>query len=132
MRDIQAVLERWGGWATDNTVIGWSPIAAGFKGLLPPTGRSRFSCCDSDGMTIDSAVLRLKAVRQEEELNLIMLHYVYGLSKREIGRKLNLNEARIRQQMQVAEGFIDGCLAIVGVVLEMDSYTQKIKIGAAA
>ncbi|KQN46649.1 antitermination protein Q [Serratia sp. Leaf50] len=132
MRDIQLVLERWGGWAVDNTVIGWAPIAAGFKGLLPPTGKSRLSCCDNDGMIIDSAILRLKAVRQEEELNLIMLHYVYGLSKREIGRKLKLNEARIRQQMQVAEGFIDGCLAIVGAELEMDLYTQKLKVCSAA
>lgn len=132
MRDIQQVLERWGAWAADNTVVGWAPIAAGFKGLLPPTGKSRNSCCDDDGLIIDAAVGRLKAVRQPEELNLIMLHYVYGLSKREIGRKLKLNEARIRQQMQVAEGFIEGCLSIVNVPLEMDSYTQKNKIRNAA
>ncbi len=132
MRDIQLVLERWGGWAVDNTDNSWSPIAAGFKGLLPPTGKSRLSCCDNDGLIIDAAVRRLKDVRQVEELNLIMLLYVYRLSKREIGRKLKLNEARIRQQMQVAEGFIDGCLAMVGVTLEMDPYTQKSKILAAA
>jgi len=132
MRDIQQVLERWGAWASLSTDIGWSPIAAGFKGIIPPSNKSRLSCSDNDGIIIDAAVGRLKAVRQPEELNLIMLHYVYGFSKREIGRRLKLNEARIRQQMQVAEGFIDGCLSIVDVVLEMDSYTQKINVCAAA
>lgn len=34
MRDIQMVLERWGGWASsDNSGVDYSPIAAGFKGL---------------------------------------------------------------------------------------------------
>lgn len=35
MRDIQMVLERWGAWAASgNAGVDYSPIAAGFKGLL--------------------------------------------------------------------------------------------------
>lgn len=55
MRDIQLVLERWGQWAKDNSGVGYSPITAGFKGLLPATGKSKDSCCDSDGLIIDGA-----------------------------------------------------------------------------
>ncbi|WP_366539980.1 antiterminator Q family protein, partial [Salmonella enterica] len=30
MRNIQQVLERWGGWAADsNTAVSWAPVAAG-------------------------------------------------------------------------------------------------------
>ncbi|WP_280137254.1 antiterminator Q family protein, partial [Escherichia coli] len=36
MRDIQMVLERWGAWAANNHEdVTWSPIAAGFKRLIP-------------------------------------------------------------------------------------------------
>jgi hypothetical protein len=34
--------------------------------------------------------------------------------------------------LQVAEGFIDGCLAMTGAVLEMDAYTQKIRVAEVA
>lgn len=119
MSNIQTVLERWGYWAAENSNIGWSPIAAGFKGLLPPSNKTRLSCCDDDGILIDSAVSKLKKVRKPEELNLIMLHYVFCVSKRQIGRILKLDEAVVRKQLQVAEGFIEGCLAMVDAELEM-------------
>ncbi|EJA7485764.1 antitermination protein, partial [Escherichia coli] len=36
MRDIRQVLECWGAWAANNHEdVTWSPIAAGFKGLIP-------------------------------------------------------------------------------------------------
>ncbi|BEM86811.1 hypothetical protein SME46J_12810 [Serratia marcescens] len=65
MRDIQMVLERWGQWAQDNSGVDYSPIAAGFKGLLPDSRKSKPSCCDNDGLIIDGAVGRLKKVRDE-------------------------------------------------------------------
>ncbi|XBS70771.1 antiterminator Q family protein [Acerihabitans sp. KWT182] len=74
MRNIQQVLERWGDWAaSDHCGLDWSPVAAGFKGLLPYRGSRRLSCCDSDGMTIDACVLQLRALRQSRELDLIIL-----------------------------------------------------------
>lgn len=54
MRDIQKVLERWGGWAaSDSSGVDYSPIAAGFKGLLPQTSKSRLSCTDDDALIIE-------------------------------------------------------------------------------
>ncbi|HBA7169093.1 TPA: antitermination protein Q [Escherichia coli] len=121
MRNIQQVLERWGGWAANsNTTVSWAPIAAGFKGLVVSSSPGRLSCCDDDGLIIDACVCRLQQVRKPEELDVIMLYYVYGLSKREIGRRRRCSEGFIRQQLQVAEGFIEGCLCMLGVSLQMD------------
>jgi hypothetical protein len=43
-----------------------------------------------------------------------------------------VSEGLIRQQLQVAEGYIDGCLAMTGVTLEMDTFTQKIRVAKVA
>ncbi|MEO9269305.1 antiterminator Q family protein [Serratia ureilytica] len=125
MRDIQLVLERWGQWAKDNSGVDYSPIAAGFKGLLPNTSKSKPSCCDNDGLIVDGAVGRLKKVRDERELGVIMLHYRYGLSKSEIARRWKVSEGNIRQKLMMAESFIEGCLAMTGATLEMDGWSQK-------
>lgn len=125
MRDIQLVLERWGVWARDNSGVDFSHIAAGFKGLLSRSGGQVDSCCDDDGLIIDAAVGCLRRVRKPDELNLIFMHYVYGQSKSAIARRLKCNEREIRRQLQIAEGFIDGCLSMTGTVLEMDPYVLR-------
>lgn len=122
MRDIQQVLMRWGGWAREHPSMGYSHIAAGFKGLLPHTAKNRLSCCDEDGLAVDRAVARLQAIRQPEELELILRHYVYGESKSAIARGWKCSEGRVRQQMQIAEGFIDGCLSHEEIKLQMEKY----------
>ena len=132
MRDIQLVLARYGVWAKDNSGVDWSPIAAGFKGLLPTESSKVESCCDNDGLIVDAAVGRLAAVRKPEEVTLIMLHYRMGLSKRKIAKMYKVSEGLIRQQLQVAEGFVDGCVAMTGAVLEMDAYTEKIRVAKVA
>lgn len=126
MRNIQQVLERWGGWAADsNTAVSWAPIAAGFKGLVVSSSSSRLSCCDDDGLVIDACVCRLQQVRKPEELDVIMLYYVYGLTKREIGRRIRVSEMEVRRRISIAEGFIEGCLCMLGVRLQMDPEVEK-------
>lgn len=132
MRDIQLVLERWGQWAKDNSGLDYSPIAAGFKGLLPNTSKSKPSCCDNDGLIVDGAVGRLKKVRDERELGVIMLHYRFGVSKSEIARRWNVSEGNIRQKLMMAESFIEGCLAMTEATLEMDAWTSRTEITAVA
>ena len=132
-RDIQLVLERWGTWATSEwTHVSWSPIAAGFKGLLPAVGKSRDSCCDNDGMIVDTAVGKLKQHGREEELNLIMLHYMYNVSKSTIARQLKCSEGKIRNRLMIAETFIDACIIMTGAKLEMDEWANKIGIDKVA
>ena len=128
MRDIQLVLERWGTWATsEGTQVDWSPIA-GFKGLLVNTGRSRESCCDNDGMIVDTAVGMLRRAGREDELNLVMLHYMYNVSKSTISRWEKCSEGKIRNRLMIAETFIDACIIMTGARLEMDDWTHKREI----
>ncbi|WP_133521617.1 antiterminator Q family protein [Buttiauxella sp. JUb87] len=120
MRDIQLVLERWGGWAaSDNSGIDYSPIAAGFKGLLPQTGKNRLSCTDDDALVIEGCMARLKNKKPYEH-SLLVAHYFYGVSKRKIAKAKKKDEKLIRIEIQMAEGFIDGCLCMLDVTLDMD------------
>ncbi|EOS93817.1 hypothetical protein SY86_09485 [Erwinia tracheiphila] len=48
-------------------------------------------------------------------------HPIRDISTRATGRKLKLPEDMIRIKFQMAEGFIDGCLAMLDVELEMGS-----------
>lgn len=125
MRDIQQVLERWGAWAAnEGGNVYYQPVAAGFKGLLPDRRRCRISCSDNDGMMISSAMNVLK--KKEPYLyTLLEWHYVYAISVRGIGSKLGISHTLVLKRLQNAEGFIDGCLAALGVTLEMDRYVQR-------
>ncbi|ATA26793.1 antitermination protein Q [Brenneria goodwinii] len=123
MRDIQQVLERWGAWSRQRLETDFSPIAAGFNGLLKESA-SPDSCCDDDAMIIDSCVGRLQQKRPDEH-ELLEDHYVKGIPKRGLARKHKVSEGMIRIKIQMAEGFIDGCLSMLNVRLEMDPYTER-------
>lgn len=120
MRDIQIVLERWGGWAAcDNSGVDYSPIAAGFKGLLPQTSQYRLSCTDDDALIIEGCLACLKK-RKPYEHSLLVAHYLYGISKRKIAKARKKDEKIIRIEIQMAEGFVEGCLSMLDVQLDMD------------
>ena len=124
MRDIQLVLERWGGWvASGGDNVGYPAVAAGLKRLLPASSKSRASCCDSDGLIVSSAVACLK--KKDPYLHtLIEWHYARAMPVRAIGDKLGISHTQVLKRLQAAEGFIDGCLAMLDVCLEMDRYVQ--------
>ncbi|EIX9371651.1 MULTISPECIES: antiterminator Q family protein [Klebsiella] len=120
MRDISLVLERWGAWAAmDSSGVDYSHIAAGFKGLLPQTSKTRLCCSDDDALIIEGCMARLRD-RKPYEYSLLVAHYLYGISKRKIAKARKKDEKLIRIEIQMAEGFIDGCLSILNVTLEMD------------
>ncbi|HEC1650376.1 TPA: antitermination protein [Yersinia enterocolitica] len=119
MRDISIVLERWGGWAaSDNSGVDYSHIAAGFKGLLPSKSPSRLSCCDDDGIIIDRCIAKLKKFKPDE-YELLVLHYLYKVSLRAIARKRKCSDGTIRKTIQLAEGFVYGCIVMTGTSLEL-------------
>lgn len=125
MRDMYEVLDRWGAWAAaDSSGVDWQPIAAGFKGLLPHGKKSRLQCDDDDGIMIDGCVGRLRN-RKPEDYELLIAHFVIGISLRCIARKRKCSDGTIRKELQTVMGFIDGCLAALGVTLEMDRYVQR-------
>lgn len=87
MRDMYEVLERWGAWAAaDSSGVDWQPIAAGFKGLLPHGKKSCLQCDDDEGIMIDGCVARLRKYKPEE-YELIIAHFVIGISLRTIAKK---------------------------------------------
>ena len=118
MRDMSQVLERWGAWAaSDNSGVDWQPIAAGFKGLIPYGNNSRIQCNDDDGIMIDGCVARLRKYKPEE-YELVIAHFVIGISLRKIAKKRKCSDGTIRKELQAAMGFIDGIMYILSATRE--------------
>jgi hypothetical protein len=113
MRDMYQVMDMWGAWAAaESSGVDWPIIAAGFKGLLVDTSKSRTQCNDDDGILIDGCVALLKKYRTKE-YEIVILHFVYGISQRAIARRRNCSDGTVRKDMQTALGFIDGCLSML-------------------
>ncbi|VEB98970.1 Phage antitermination protein Q [Cedecea lapagei] len=113
MRDMYEVLDMWGAWAaSDKSGVDWQPIAAGFKGLFPHGKKLRPQCGDDEGIMIDGCVARLKNYKPEE-YELVIAHFVIGISLRAIARKRRCADGTIRKDMQVALGFLEGVLMVV-------------------
>ncbi|EGH9933085.1 antitermination protein [Salmonella enterica] len=113
MREMYDIMDRWGAWAAaDSSGVDWQPIAAGFKGLLPHGKKSRFQCNDDEGIMIDGCVARLRKYRTEE-YELVIAHFVIGISLRTIAKKRKCSDGTIRKELQTAMGFIDGCLCMI-------------------
>ena len=117
---MSQVLERWAGWArSENSGIDYPSIAAGFKGLIQQSSGITVMCSDNDGLIIESCLAKLRAKKPEEH-KLIVLHYFYRISKRKLASKAKKDEKIIRIHIQMAEGFIEGCLSMLDVSLDMD------------
>ncbi|BCP69641.1 MULTISPECIES: antiterminator Q family protein [Enterobacter cloacae complex] len=113
MRDMYEVMDRWGAWAAaDSSGVDWQPIAAGFKGLLPHGKKSRLQCDDDEGIMIDSCVARLKKYKPDE-YELIIVHFVAGISLRAIAKKRKCSDGTVRKDLHTALGFINGVLSLV-------------------
>lgn len=113
MRDMYEVMDRWGAWAAaDSSGVDWQPIAAGFKGLLPHGKKSRLQCGDDEGIMIDGCVARLRK-HKPDEYELVIAHFVVGISLRTIAKKQKCSDGTIRKKLQTAMGFIDGVLSIL-------------------
>lgn len=120
MRDMRKVLDLWGAWAaSDSCNVDYSPVAAGFKGLLPQTSKTRLQCTDDDGLVIEGCMSRLSRKRPYD-YQLLVVHYIYRVSKRQMAKHRKKSEKQIRIEMQLAEGFIEGCLSMLDIPLEMD------------
>ncbi|EOZ29759.1 antitermination protein Q [Klebsiella pneumoniae VAKPC254] len=107
------IMDRWGAWAaSDNSGVDWQPIAAGFKGLLPHGKKTRQQCDDDEGIMIDGCVARLRRCKPEE-YELIIAHFVIGMSLRAIAKKRRCSDGKIRGELRSAMGFVEGVLCII-------------------
>lgn len=110
MRDMYEVMDLWGAWAAaDSSGVDWQPVAAGFKGLLPHGKKSRLQCDDEEGILIDECVARLRK-HKPEEFELVVAHFVIGISLRAIAKKQKCSDGLIRRKMQVALALMEGIL----------------------
>lgn len=104
---------------SDSSGVDYSPIAAGFKGLLPYTCKTRVACSDNDALIVEGCLARLK---QKGLMSIRFLwHIIYTeypsvRLQRCVGRMREL----VRIEIQLAEGFIDGCLSMLDLTLDMD------------
>ncbi|MDE1056723.1 antiterminator Q family protein, partial [Escherichia coli] len=62
---------------------------------------------------------RLKQKRPDEH-SLLVAHYLFGISKRKLAKARKKDEKLIRIEIQMAEGFIDGCLSMLDIRLECE------------
>ncbi|HFD8834850.1 TPA: antiterminator Q family protein [Salmonella enterica] len=125
MRDIQQVLERFGALAANNREDAtWATVAAGFKGLIPSKVTSRPQCCDDEAIVISGCMARLHKSNADMH-DLLVDYYVFGMTFMKLARKHGCSDSHIGKQLQRAEGFIDGCLMVLDVTLEMDRYVQR-------
>lgn len=110
MRNMYEVMDLWGAWAaSDNSGVDWQPIAAGFKGLLPHGKKSRLQCDDDEGIMIDGCVALLRKYKANE-YDLIIAHFVIGISLRTIAKKRKCSDGTVRKELQTAMGFIEGVI----------------------
>ncbi len=113
MCDMYEVMDCWGAWAAaDSSGVDWQPIAAGFKGLLPHGKKSRLQCDDDEGIMIDGCVARLRKYKPDE-YELIIAHFVIGISLRTIAKKRKCSDGTIRKELQTALGFIEGIMMAI-------------------
>ncbi|MFS1583668.1 MAG: antiterminator Q family protein [Candidatus Arsenophonus phytopathogenicus] len=130
-RDIEKILLHWGGWCAGDPYASLSglPVASGFNRVMPFTGANRLSCSDADGLVIDVCVSRLNTVGMARELSYIEDYYIRGVSKRAIARKFKVRDGEIRERMQIAEGFVLGCLETLDIQLDIDILYKYRTIG---
>ncbi|HBB9909687.1 TPA: antitermination protein [Citrobacter freundii] len=118
MRDMYEVMDMWGAWAAaESSGVDWQPIAAGFKGLLPHGRKFRLQCGDDEGIMIDSCVARLRKYKPEE-YELLIAHFVIGISLRTIAKKRKKSDGTIRKELQTALGFVSGALCMLDAPID--------------
>lgn len=122
-RDITRILELYGNWMKYSEAgVSYSPIAAGFKGILPQSVSAE-RCTDDDALIIDSLFCRLKSINTEkaiDEFNVLWKYYINKMSTRAISKDMNIPETRIRTIKISGEGFIEGCLFMLNIKLECE------------
>lgn len=112
-RDMYEVMDRWGAWAAaDSSGVDWQPIAAGFKGLLPHGKKSRLQCDDDEGIMIDGCIARLRKFKYDE-YELLIAHFVIGISLRTIAKKKKCSDGTVRKDLQTALGFVEGVISML-------------------
>lgn len=120
-RDMQEVLERWGRWAASEeycSMVDWPSLS-----VLPqrlPEASGKPVCSDEDGIAIDSCIAQMSLVCPRDELLIVGLRFIGGLSTRAIAEVMQTDRNIVRKALSASEAFLAGCLLAFGITLDMD------------
>ncbi|AXF76605.1 antitermination protein Q [Erwinia tracheiphila] len=121
MRDIRAVLKRWGEWAAhEENRSAWPTVCATFRGVLAGKSSLRLSCTDDDGLIIDACVSGRHIAGRDAEREVLFAYYVLRLSQRDVADLFETNRMQVRNLLSGTENFVNGGLVVPGVRLDMD------------
>lgn len=125
---MQEVLERWGRWAASEeycSMVDWPSLS-----VLPqrlPESSGKPGCSDADGIAIDSCIAQMSLVCPRDELLILGLRFIGGLSLRQIAAEMETPVHDIRKALSASEAFLAGCLQAFGITLDMDPEVAELK-----
>lgn len=110
--NIYDVLDNWGAWAAaGNSSINWQQVADKYKDVVPHCKKLRRQCSDDEGRVIDEWILRLRQYKIDE-YELIVAHFVIGVSLRKIAKRKKCADGTIRKKIQAVMGILEGVLML--------------------
>ncbi|CAM8570567.1 TPA: antiterminator Q family protein [Escherichia coli] len=106
--NIYDILDSWGAWAAaGNSSINWQQVADKYKDVVPHGKKLRRQCGNDEGRMIDTCMLKLKQYRIDD-YELIIAHFVIGISLRTIARRYKCSDGTIRKNIQLTMGVLLG------------------------
>ncbi|EHI2277604.1 antitermination protein Q [Salmonella enterica] len=119
-RDMQLVLERWGRWAASEeycSMVDWPSMSVTPQRVIP-SGKP--GCSDEDGAAIDTCIAHMSMVRPHDDLLILGLRFIGGLTTRFIAESMGMDRNAVRRSLNASEAFLEGALVLQGVRLDMD------------
>ncbi|EBR5511694.1 antitermination protein Q [Salmonella enterica] len=119
-RDMQLVLERWGRWAVSEeycSMVDWPSMSVTPQRV---TASGKPGCSDEDGAAIDTCIAHMSMVCPHDDLLVLGLRFIGGLPTRAIAETMQRDRHSVRTALRSAEAFLEGCLVMQGIRLDMD------------
>lgn len=119
-RDMQEVLERWGRWAAREeycSMVDWPSMSVTPRCV---TTGGKPGCSDEDGIAIDSCIAQMSLVCPRDDLLILGLRFIGGLSTRSVAEAMQTDRNIVRKSLRESEAFLAGCLLAFGITLDMD------------
>lgn len=123
MKNVSVILQRWGAWVRQYPESPFYRVPACRYQYPSKTDKVVLPCSEENAALIIRVMTQFSRVCPEQTMETLLLHYVSGYSKSALARRRKCSEGRIRQEMQVAEGFIEGGLSLIGGILMMTDVT---------
>ncbi|HCN7761033.1 TPA: antitermination protein, partial [Escherichia coli] len=89
----------------------WQQVADKYKDVVPHGKKLRRQSSDDEGRVIDEWILRLRQYKIDE-YELIVAHFVIGVSLRKIAKRKKCADGTIRKKIQAAMGVLEGVLML--------------------